>query len=190
MKKVLVISTLAMALASGTAFAQGFIAFANSSTTLVTVDASGAAKLGLNAGDPVPKGNVCSAGLYYAPDAATAPDASAFQLVGTGTPFSNLSAGRYNGGSVAIPGVAGGSSAWFQVRVWESALGDYNNAVVNGGVAGASGMFKLATGAITPTPLTSAGGVSSFQVSVVPEPSALALGLLGLAGLFIIRRRQ
>lgn len=186
MKKLLVIGTLAMAL-TASVLADGTIAFINNNATLITCDASAASALGLAAGASIPKGKVFM-GLYYAPDSATAPAESAMTLLKQTD--MGLAAGKFNGGAVDVPATtAAGTPAWFQTRSWGQTFANFDAAVAANGPWGKSPLFKLAPGAITPTQLTD-GMTAGFAVSVVPEPSALALGLLGLAGLFIIRRRQ
>jgi len=196
MNKLLVISSLAVALASVNGYSQGTVVFANSSASLVvcstTDGGQAAARLSGVAGQATPKGTTLTAGLYYAPDgSATAPEWSAMTLLSS-TPFSALSAGRFSSSlSVTTPATtAPGAPAWFGVRAWETSFGNYDASLNGGGSVGNSSIFKLTTGAAgaPPTPLSTA--LQGFSVSVVPEPSALALGIIGLAGLFIIRRRQ
>jgi hypothetical protein len=198
MKKLIAISTVALTLASVSAFAQGTIAFANSSTSRITVgNSTAAAALGMTssggAADYVPAGNTTlRVGLYF-----SATENGTYTQAGSAATFSAVSGGRFSGGNIAIPGVPGGSSAWFQVRVWEQSYGaDYaaaeTAAAANGrfSILGISNSQNLSTGALTPTPLST--GLQSFAVTAapVPEPSTIALGFLGLAGLFIFRRRQ
>jgi len=187
MKKLLVIGTLALSM-TASVLADGTIAFINNNSTLITCDASAAAALGLAANAPITKGKVYM-GLYYAPDSATAPAEANMTLLKQVD--MGLAAGKFNGGAVDVPATtAAGTPAWFQTRSWAQTFASYSAAVDAGGPFGKSGIFKLAPGAITPTQLTD-GMTAGFAVStIVPEPSALALGLIGLAGLFVIRRRQ
>jgi hypothetical protein len=105
-----------------------------------------------------------------------------------------------------VPGVAAGTSdrAKFQLRVWDNrggtitswdqlydaTTGAANQA--NAGVArGWSTVFAvnagLGGGTGTPPNLV---GLESFQLFIVPEPSTIALGVLGAGCLFLLRRRK
>ncbi len=89
--------------------AQGQVIFANNAAIAVTNTLTGAA---------VVSGNTFHVALYAAPDGTT--DESAFFLV-TETNF--FAAGRFNKGTISIPGFGGGTYVMFQVRVWEMAYG-------------------------------------------------------------------
>jgi len=190
MKKLLVIGTLVatmVAVSVKAADSPGTIAFINNAATLITVDASASAALGLAAGASMPKGK-CFSTLWYAPDSATAPAESAMTVIRS-VDF-GVVPGKFNGGAVDVPlTTVAGTAAWFQTRVYAQTFANWDAAVAAGGPAGKSPIFKLATGVAAPAQLAD-GMTSGFAVTVVPEPSALALGLLGLAGLFVIRRRQ
>ena len=108
--------------------------------------------------------------------------------VGDPAPF--LANGLFSGGSRVIPGVAGGSAATLQVFV--------SNA--DGSITGTSGQVTvtLANPNATPVPETPAAlaGLSAFTVAagavappVIPEPSTIALALLGGAALLFRRRK-
>lgn len=195
MKKLIAISVVALTVAASNLFAQGTIAFLNNSATLVRLDATAAAVFGLAANAPVPKYNATTApfvaGLYFAP--------------GTGTPatlaktanFSAFSAGTFNGGTVVLTGVAENAPVNLQVRVWESTYGATfeeaaNAGVIGGrnGVLGQSAVWNMLAGNATTVPNLASGGFTGLTVTVVPEPSTFALGLLGLVGLFVLRRSR
>jgi hypothetical protein len=199
MKKLIAISTIAFTLVQG-AYAQGTLIFANSSGTRITADATSAPILGVAPGANIPLNSTLQAagvplvvGLYYSPS-----QAGTYNLLAQ-TPFSDTFTGRFSGGTIEVPGVAGGSSAFFQIRVWESTYGaNYEAAAA---AAPANGRFSiLGQGTPASLQLASAGQppavlstvLTPFTVAVapVPEPSTIALGLLGLVGLFVLRRRQ
>lgn len=196
MKKLVVASILACALA-GSVYGQGTVTFRNTTATLVTF--SDQAKAALNTTAVGPSGPSFLAELYYAPDGADPGEAGMQQgRMGAAVGFSTLAAGTFNGGNRTTPSsTPAGANAWFQVRVWEAAYGNtYETAIeapATGGrvaIAGASNRFLLQTGTLTPTPIASVGGLAPMSVTPVPEPSAIALGLLGLVGFFTLRRRS
>jgi hypothetical protein len=97
----------------------------------------------------------------------------------------------------AVPGVVGASSerAKFELRVWDNRGGtitSWAQVLQNPDVArGSSGVFTvdfpLGLGTTLPPTLQ---GLQSFQLSIVPEPSVIALGVLGAGCLFLLRRRK
>ena len=193
MKKILLTTVAASALALGTvsSFAQGNVAFANQTTTAIT-NAAGA-KLVAAAG-------TYEFGLYVGPAGS---QASALTLVATGLngnwPASSGLDGFFNAGNpLTLASFPAGTAIAFQVRGWEATLGNsYEAALPNAG----SHLFgESALGSVTPTappnpaaPLfgnTGGGLVPAFGMAVVPEPSTFALGALGVGALALIRRRK
>src|SRR5262245_58659539 len=104
-------------LASASAFAQGFVTFANIGAPITN---------GLTL-MPVPPGTAFRAALYFLPDQPTAPTTGDFDQRGVALPpftTSLLPGGIFNAGTRTAPdGSAAGSFAWFQVRAWETAFG-------------------------------------------------------------------
>jgi len=78
--------------------------------------------------------------------------------------------------AVEIAGVTPGTDAALQMRVF-----------LNGSLVGKSSVFNNATGGGT-LPPANLTGLTAF--TVVPEPSTIALGVIGAAALFLIRRRK
>lgn len=194
MKKLIAIGAVATMVAATSVQAQGWMTVVNGSTSLVTASDSAAAVWGVATGTATPKGATggLSAQAYY----STTAD-GALNPVGTAGAFSTAAAGRFNLGNVEIPGVATGQDVWVQVRAWENKYGNSYTAALNAGaqdgrtaILGQSGVFKIAAGSALQPTVLSAAGLQGFSVSVVPEPSTLALGALGLAGLFLLRRRS
>jgi hypothetical protein len=143
------------------------------------------------------------AGLYWAP-LGTADDA-AFQMVGASANF--LGNGLFNGGTRTVPTTAPNGAVLLQVRAWETAFGNSYEAVsgnlvpqvVGGtsrlGLLGKSASFEGTLGNPTTTPPGTALNIAplmpQFAVSVnVPEPSVIALGVLGAGALLLLRRRK
>jgi hypothetical protein len=102
--------------------------------------------------------------------------------------------------TAVIPGVpsAPGVHATLQIRVWDNlggtittwaqAIDPANSALV---AHGASPLFTpdfdLGGGSVLPPNLI---GLQSFQLTIVPEPSVIALGALGLGALLLRRRKS
>jgi hypothetical protein len=128
-------------------------------------------------------------------------------LVGTTTMRTSTSGN--NAGRVATPTVNpivpdvipnGTERATFQVRVWDNRSGQFGTwdlalaAARSGQIAiGYSDLFTVpfaltdVASANTPASLQ---GLTSFQLFIVPEPSVIALGVLGAGCLFLLRRRK
>jgi hypothetical protein len=181
-------------------FAQGTVQFNNTASTQLTTNTSptgtgGTGGLTTGAGQ-------YTIGLYIAPQGTT--DPAAFSLMGPTTlSQSGLGNGRFNGNPLpnnfAVSNNTGQTIA-FQVRAWstfagstyELALGRTDLPTRYLGVS-AIGEVTPATG-LTPTPAlfgTAAGQVGGFVlVPPVPEPSSIALGLLGLGAIALFRRRK
>jgi hypothetical protein len=201
MKKLL-LTTAAMALVSFSAYSQGYVQFVNTTANRMSF---GTDQSRLAAGDVagafLPTGTRFSVGLYYGVDGPDPGDAGMLGgVMGPSIPVSPL-AGRYSGGIRSTPSTtAPGASAWFQVRAWETVFGtSYETAVasgprdVNGQVrnvtAGKSNRALIVTGSSsTPNPL--AGGIGAFGSEIVPEPSTIALGILGGLGTLLLFRRR
>jgi hypothetical protein len=90
---------------------------------------------------------------------------------------------------VIVNGVQAGNAATVIVRAWDTAAGSYDAAALRGESApltiSALGGVNPTTGAIVPTP--DLAGLQSF--TLVPEPSTIALGVLGAAALLYRRRK-
>ena len=199
MKKLLLTSAV-IALTSMAAYSQGVVAFVNNTATRISFGNNVAP--GDTPGAFLPTGSRFLIGLYYAPEGPDPTDAGMLNVMGAGTPVAPL-AGRYNGGNRTTPGTtAPGGNAWFQVRAWESAFGtDYETAFTSGprdvngttrlSLTGKSSRFLIATGSgSAPGQITAAGGVGPFSAEIVPEPSTIALGILGGLGTLVLFRRR
>lgn len=86
--------------------------------------------------------------------------------------------------------VAPGTAGSFQVRAWLASAGTtYETALVAGGPTGFSNTFSVTTGGAGSPASLPADLVGLQSFSLVPEPSVIALGLIGGCAL-LLRRKQ
>lgn len=198
MKKLIAVAVLAMATVAG--WAQGTVDFRNSGVTfpvvadrLVYADTVGGTKLI----QPDDGSSQWVAALFYVAGADGSESAmqqagSAANMRGpvTTSPGAWSNAGIAEGNTRTLQGVAGGATATLQVRVWDAkAFGSFAEAVAGGGMVGASEAwnYTVPTGTAPPSDYY-LNGLRAF--ALVPEPSVIALGVLGAAGLLLFRRRK
>jgi hypothetical protein len=184
MKKLLISAVCVLAALS--AAAQGALNF-NNKVSAIGLDAPVMDFNGVNLD------STYLAQLYF-----SAPGANSFSSVGDALPFrSGAGAGYFNTSGAdtgrVIPGFASGATVDVRVHAWDGAFSTYEDAVAGMGAAGFSPTLSVTLGGGTVTP-PNLVGLSSFQLSAggtvgVPEPSTIALGLLG-AGLLLFRRRK
>jgi len=139
-------------------------------------------------------------GLYGSTDAGA--PASSLTLIAT--VLNSPAAGIFSGGDpfVLPNGYAASTPFRFQLRAWTSTAGaTYEEAIaalaldplnVACGVSGL-GLVTLGGGTVQQAALfgTSPGQLSSgFRIAHIPEPSSLALGLLGLGAMALFRRKK
>jgi len=108
------------------------------------------------------------------------------------------------GGSANVPGVPAGSSATYQIRVWDNLGGTITTWAAAAALWQSNGLAAGESPLLTVGPLggtdpggnlvlnPAATGFTSFNIYyiAVPEPSMFALAGLGAAALLIFRRRQ
>jgi len=177
MKKLFCIAAT-MFLAVG-AFAQGQFTLGNSSATAITNALTGARP---NVGDIV-------VALYGNLTLGLGQNDSSLTQVGATAPLS--SPGRFSDGARDIGGA--GQVVTLQVRAWSAAYATYNAAVAAGALAGKSNVWEEQAsfgGANPPNGITGPGQLQPFLVTAVPEPSTIALGVLGLGAVAFLRRRK
>lgn len=94
--------------------------------------------------------------------------------------------------SRTILGVAAGASAFVQIVAWSASVADYTTALgTTGALVGASNIFSVTTGGAGSPPSLPAAlvGLQGFTLTVVPEPSVIALAVLGAGALFFRRKK-
>ena len=196
MKKLLA-TTLASALLAAVSYGQGTVSFKNYFGSPTT--------------DPRVNfwtGPGVSGSQYVVALMAGPTSGSEAQIATTSFLTQAAAAGFFQAGTVAIPTVAGGNTAFIMIDVWDSTLNGTTTgatyaqaqayAAANpalGNLFGHSGEFSLVTGNPNGNPPTTptflVPGLSTFALNApVPEPSTFALAGLGAAALMIFRRRK
>lgn len=181
MKKLLIFAVAAVSMVQ--MYGQGTINFSSNAGQEITNSVTGAR---------IPTASGFVIGMYYG-IAGTASDAGVTLIA---TTIVQPVAGRFSGGTVTTPATtAPGAACVIQIRAWSGSFATYDLAVAAGGnnVVGKSVLFNVTTGNPNP-PATTAGtlaGMNGFTLTpVVPEPSSIALGLLGLGAVALFRRRK
>ena len=169
-------------LAALSVYGQGNVNFAN-----VGVGLNSPFTDGSTAGNPRLAGGTWTIELWAGPDAGGA------GAVMAGAAFSGSFAnGFFNAGQRTISNVTGGS-AFVQVRVWDNMGGtitSYGQASSTANVRfGATSWFAATLSTPPATPATMVN-MPALAVNVIPEPSTIALGLIGAAGALLLRRRK
>jgi len=202
-----------MALLAGVtaAFAQGKVALVGDTLSHVVLSSNPAlvasadqSLVGQAVGNvtPLPSGVVLVAGLWGGSTQGS-------MILQTSTLLNNaaVEAGWISQTRVAlvgVPGIASGTAIgaatpWFQVRVWDSALGvneaGWLSASGGAGYSGSGALFQMNPGNSIAYVLTAPPGINTTWtegniVLSVPEPSTFALAGLGAAALLIFRRRK
>ena len=197
MKKLLLLAILLGTAVS--ALAQGSVSFRNNASTSFYFRTNNfAGTVGLMSGT-----NAYRIGLYATP--GTISTSNSLTLVGLATNSAALP-GRFLGPSpyVLPAGYAPGTPITFQIRAWTFSSGmSYEEALLNVS-NGSVNPFDLWVGAsdlgtVTPSDAASpvallfgaAPLVSGFEIHpyIIPEPSSIALGVLGLGAMALFRRR-
>jgi len=126
-------------------------------------------------------------GAAYLAQAYVGADVNSLAPVGTAVPFRSGAAAGYISSTIVTTPFAGGTSVTVEMRAWEAAKGtSYEAALAAGGMFGSSNPITL-TVAVAPNTPPDMVGLTSF--ALVPEPSTMALGVMGAAALFLRRRR-
>jgi hypothetical protein len=183
MKKLLL--TLALAASTVIAHGQGTIAFLNGPTTRHTLN-----------GVSVPVGTPLVFGLFIGTSATSLSLTPAGPLAGLSTTAAGVMAGVP--ALYAIDGQAPGTVLFAKVRAWDASFGaDWQTAFAQGRYRGETDVRELEPLGAASGPATviwqGAAGVDPnrfYAMQIVPEPSVIALGVLGLGSLLFFRRRQ
>jgi len=177
MKKLLLVTVLMVA--SVAAYSQGTLNFAN----FVTVPAPG---ISVNAPVFNVDGTTRLAGTQFQAILYGGPDAGSLQAMGPAIGFSTgAGAGYFIGGQRIVTTVPGNTIAFLQVRAWDSLSGvTWDTASIRA----VSPILQLSLGQAPATPPNMVG-LQSFSLAAVPEPSTIALAMLGAAALFLRRRK-
>jgi hypothetical protein len=136
-------------------------------------------------------GTQFSAQLFFASDASN-PNATAAVVEAPSAFRASALPGFWAGGTRTLVGVLPGVARDYVVRVWDSTLGSYAQAVASGRVNayGQSLPFSY-TPPTDPTAPPSAFTMQNFVgFQLVPEPSTIALGILGGIGTLVLLRRR
>ncbi len=191
MKKLLLLSMLA--LASLTAYSQGTINFAsagagvNAPATNKTASSGGPGPVYTRAG-----GAGFLAQLYVGPASTAAASLTTNGISGAPAPFlTGAQAGYFAGGVRTLAGIVGGTTVTFQVRAWNSSFASWEAAPATERSAITVPTIQI-TVVEPPTPAGNLIGLQGFDIgtTTIPEPSSIALGLLGLGAVALFRRRK
>lgn len=169
MKKLIL--AVAAVMVSVAAFAQGLITFNNRVGTAINGRVTFAD--GPNAGQGV--------GAGYTAQLFAGVDANSLTALVPTTDFRISSAaaqGYVNAVDVIVPGIAAGAKATVVMRVFDS----------TGFKAGESAAITITLGGGT-LPPANLEGLQPFTASIIPEPSTIALAVLGIGALLLRRRK-
>lgn len=200
MKRTLL--TLALAVVSVAAFAQGKVNMVNDATRLVyftSTLAPDAALSGHEAPAVLPSGRQLLVDLYGGTTAGS------MVLQSTTT----LAGGLFGPNNFISPNMAGGVVGFWQIQVREAAFPTEAASSAAGGYAGHSVIFQGKSGSSLAynsilSPLANnfastwaagtfdlgGGNFGAIPIGLVPEPSSMALAGLGAASLLLFRRRK
>jgi hypothetical protein len=174
MKKLIVAAAAAFVCVG--ALAQGQFTFANRNVNTVPA---------IDAKVVKPDGTTPLDSAFWA-QAYVGTSADSLTPVGAPIAFRNGAGAGYFPGAVVTTTFAPNTQIFAEMRAWEAAGGNsYEAAVAAGKLFGKSEVIQLTvTGA--PNPPADMIGLKGF--ALVPEPSTMALGLLGAAALLLRRR--
>lgn len=146
-------------------------------------------------GVPLLQGSGFSAALWEGPaDSATGLDFTQISAI-TGFRTATTLGGIIQTPAVVNTATASGSRAAFQVRAWDNkggTIANWADALAAGQrgetATGFSDTFSMTVGGGS-SPAPNITGLRSFNLTIVPEPSLIALGALGFGALLLRRRK-
>lgn len=116
-------------------------------------------------------------------------DASSLAPVGSPVAFRTGRAEGYLPSMAIDAGVPGGTTVWVAIAAWNQNDGaTYEDAMNALGAVGMSAPIQV-TVLEVPNPPPNLVGLEGWVVAPIPEPSTLALGLLGIGALMLRRRK-
>ena len=117
-----------------------------------------------------------------------------FVALGTATSFGTGGNGYlFDGTAVNVSGASPGATLNYVLKAWNSSAGStFEAASANGSaILGVSSTASLTlANSLNAFDYQPSNGFASFQVATVPEPTTIALGVLGGLGLLARRRRN
>ena len=176
MKKVII--ALAALIVTAAAYGQGTVQF-NNRLTASGIDA----KVLMPGGGTAVSDPAFKAQIYAGAEGSAV---TALKAVPTTTTFrTGNAAGYINPVDVSIPGIAGGSKSTMVMRVYNGATYETST------IIGTSNPITITLGGAgsPPGPGAEMTGLTGFTLTLVPEPSTIALGILGVAALLFRRRK-
>jgi hypothetical protein len=138
-------------------------------------------------GAQAPPPGALSFGVFVGP---TADSLSAQPVLPLGTNTPNGFTGAANAGTYALPGTEPNSMVFLQIRGWETRFGLDWQAGRTGGLYGETPILQVLLGPTTGPGTIIAPPLGLGEIVMCPEPSAVALAGLGLAGLLLFCRRR
>jgi hypothetical protein len=172
------------------ALAQGTVTFVNSGSFPTTADRNVYLDRADGSAAVLMVGQNYVAQLYYGADAGSLAAHSAapsrFRVSTTASP------GTWAGGTRTLTGFTSGQTVTMQVRVWDAGntSGTPLTSWDQASVRNASSIFTYTVPAAgAPANHLLMDNLRAFTV-VVPEPSVIGLGLIGVGALFMLRRRK
>jgi len=190
MKKL--IPVIALLIGASGAFGQGVVAFRNDNLTTANHLVYGS-----DMTTPL-TGTTFAAQLLYGTDPASLqphPTLAYFRAPTTVSP------GTWSGGNRTLTGIAAppttggpGPMIWLQIVAWDAGAArtiTYDMARAQGGLYGFGQPFQYQQQqSAPPNPTEDAKMLNFASFSLVPEPSVIGLGLIGIGALFMLRRRK
>lgn len=194
MKMKTTIAAISFLLICTSGFGQGIVNFNNTPTTFgdgidrYVYGPGGSTKLvGQNYAAALYWGtsqdSITSLAVLNATDTSLTSARGLFRVATTANP------GTWSGGARTLLGTTPGQTVWMQVRIWDiTQFASYDLAKAAGGFTGQSIQY---TYTVSPSPTPPPSDLVMWNLRfMVPEPSVLALSLVGLGGLLSVSRRR